>query len=286
MGHYDRKRNSPKGLAIAFAVTLAIMVLEFFGGVVTNSLALLSDSGHMLSDAGSLLLSLLALWAAKKPSSDSKQFGYHRFEVLAALFNGVTLLLIAGSILYEAYKRLLQPQVVQSEIMMAIAFIGLAANLVSAWALLRECDVRNSLNARSAYLHILGDAFSSVGVIVAGFLMMRFSLYLADPAISGLVALVISKGAVGVIGESVHILMEGKPRAIDTGEVKKSLYAIEGVVDVHELKLWTITSGMDSLCCHLVIDPGASNRAVLNAATRLLKERFGVSYVAIQVEGR
>lgn len=284
MGHYDKKRNSPKGLAIALVVTAVIMFLEFFGGLLTNSLALLSDSGHMLSDVSSLFLSLLALWAAKKPTSDSKQFGYHRFEVLAALFNGVTLLAIAISILYEAHQRVAHPQPVQSHIMIAIAFIGLVANLVSAWALMRECDVKSNLNARSAYLHVIGDAISSVGVIIAGLLIMKFSLYLADPVISGLVALMITKGAINVIKESIHILMEGKPRSIDTGKVKSSLYDIEGVVDVHDLRLWTITSGINSLCCHLVIDANTSSQVVLNAATNMVQERFGVSYVTIQVE--
>jgi cobalt-zinc-cadmium efflux system protein len=286
MANHNMKRNSPKGLVIALAVTSVIMLLEFFGGLLTNSLALLSDSGHMLSDVSSLFLSLLALWIARRPISDSKPFGYHRFEVLAALFNGVTLLAIAISILYEAYHRAIHPQPVQSDIMMVIAFVGLVANLVSAWALMKESDVRNNLNARSAYLHVLGDAISSVGVIIAGFLIMKYSWYLADPIISGLVALVITKGAVNVVKEAVHILMEGKPRSIDTGLVKSGLYDIAGVVDVHDLRLWTITSGIDSLCCHLVIARDASSRTVLRDATNMVKERFGVSYVAIQVEMR
>jgi len=284
MGHYDKKQNSPKGLVIALVVTAIIMFMEFFGGLLTNSLALLSDSGHMLSDVSSLLLSLLALWAAKKPTSDSKQYGYHRFEVLAALFNGVTLLAIAISILYEAFQRAINPQPVQGQIMIIIAVIGLVANLTSAWALMKECDVKDNINARSAYLHVIGDTIGSVGVIIAGFLIMKFSLYLADPVISGLVALVITKSAITVIRESVHILMEGKPRSIETSEVKSSLYNIEGVVDVHDLRLWTITSGIHSLCCHLVIDSNASSQVVLSAATQMIQERFGFRYVTIQVE--
>jgi cobalt-zinc-cadmium efflux system protein len=284
MGRHDRRRNGLKGLAVALIVTAVIMFLEFFGGLLTNSLALLSDSGHMLSDVSSLFLSLLALWASNRPTSDTKHFGYHRFEVLAALFNGVTLLIIAGSILYEAYQRVVSPQPVQSGTMMVIAFIGLVANLASAWALMRGSDVRSNLNARSAYLHVIGDAISSVGVIIAGFLIMNFSLYLADPVISGLVALVISRGAVNVIRESVHILMEGRPRSIDTGEVKSSLYNIEGVIDVHDLRLWTITSGVDSFCCHLVIAPHTPAQAVLANATKLIEEKFGFSYISIQVE--
>lgn len=284
MHHHAPKSSGAKGLAIAAAVTALIMFLEFFGGLLTNSLALLSDSGHMLSDVSSLLLSLLALWAARKPTSDSKNFGYHRFEVLAALFNGITLLAIAVSIFYEAYQRFVQPEPVQSHIMIAIAVIGLAANLTSAWALLRECDVRDNLNARSAYLHVLGDAVSSVGVILAGLLIMSFSLYQADPLISGVVALIITRGALNIVKESVHILMEGKPRSIDTGEVRRSLCKIDGVIDVHDLKLWTITSGIHSLCCHLVVGADASSQAVLDAATAMMRERFGFDYITIQVE--
>lgn len=284
MHHLGKRKNSPKGLIIAVIVTAVIMLFEFFGGIMTNSLALLSDSGHMLSDVSSLLFSLLALWVAAKPPSDSKPFGYHRLEVLAALFNGITLLGIAATILYEAYQRILTPQPVQSQVMMVIAVIGLVANLISAWALMKECDVQNNLNARSAYLHVLGDAFSSVGVIVAGFLIWNYSLFIADPIISGVVALIITKGAVSVTRQAVHILMEGKPGILDTGEVKRKLCAIDGVVDIHDFRLWTITSGINSFCCHLVIQRTADSQRVLSVAEDLMKTQYGIEYVAIQIE--
>lgn len=281
---HNHKKNSPKGLGIALVATFIIMILEFGGGLLTNSLALLSDSGHMLSDVSSLLVSLLAFWAARKPPSDSKHFGYHRFEILAALFNGVTLLAIAGYILYEAYERIIQPLPVQSETMILIAVIGLVANLVSAWALMSESDVKTNINARSAYLHVLGDAISSVGVIIAGLLMMYSSFYLADPLISGIVALVISRGALKVIRESLHILMEGKPSSLDTNEVKSSLHKISGVIDVHDLRIWTITSGLHYFSCHLSVDKNNPSHTVLDTAVTLLQSKFGISNVTIQIE--
>lgn len=284
MHHVVKRKNSPKGLLIALLVTAVIMLVEFVGGIMTNSLALLSDSGHMLSDVSSLLFSLLALWAAAKPPSDSKHFGYHRLEVLAALFNGVTLLAIAVSILYEAYQRVVTPQPVQSQYMILIAFIGLVANLISAWALMKECDVKSNLNARSAYLHVIGDAVSSIGVIIAGFLIWQYSLYIADPIISGFVALIITKGAVSVIRQSIHILMEGKPNYIDTGEVKRKLYEIDGVIDIHDFRLWTITSGLDSFSCHLIIQKDADSQRILSAAEEIMKVGFSVAYITIQIE--
>lgn len=281
---HTKQTNNRKGLLIALGVTTVIMFLEFFGGLVTNSLALLSDSGHMLSDVGSLFFSLLAMWAAAKPATDSKQFGYHRFEILAALFNGLTLLTIAILILIEAYERLLTPQPVGSNMMIVIAITGLLANLVSAWALLRQGDVKDNINIRSAYLHIIGDALGSVGAIAAGLLMYFYSWYLADPIISAVVAVMILKGAYGVIMQSLHILMEGKPHGIDTGTVKDSLRDIEGVVDIHDLRIWTITSGLHSCCCHVLVKEAADQQTVLEKAVSVIKTRFGVDYVAIQVE--
>ena len=281
---HNHTKNSPKGLGIALISTTVIMILEFWGGIITNSLALLSDSGHMLSDVSSLFVSLLAFWAAKRPPSDSKPFGYHRFEVLAALFNGVTLLLIAASILYEAYQRTVHPQPVQSETMILIAFIGLLANLVSAWALMKESDVKTNINAHSAYLHVIGDAISSVGVIIAGLLIMHYSLYLADPIISGIVALIISRGAFNVVRESLHILMEGTPTSLNTNDLKTSLFEINGVIDVHHLRLWTITSGIYYLNCHLTIEANEPPQAVLNTTVQMLRDKFELTNITIQIE--
>lgn len=260
------------------------MVLEFFGGLWTNSLALLSDSGHMLSDASSLLLSLLAMIAAAKAATPRKSYGNHRFEILAALFNAVTLFAIAGFIIYEALQRFMETPVVASGSMMAIAAIGLLANLASAWQLTRKGDVKNNINVRSAYLHVLGDALGSVGAIAAGLVMMLTGWYAADPIISVLVALLILKGAWGVLSSSIHVLMEGTPADVDHDEVKRSLVQLQGVLDVHDLHIWTITSGMVAMTCHLLVDDAADSQEVLHQALHLLEEDFGIGHATVQVE--
>ncbi|QMV41463.1 cation diffusion facilitator family transporter [Cohnella cholangitidis] len=283
--HHDAGREGNKrGLAIALVITAAIMILEFAGGLLTNSLALLSDSGHMLSDASSLALSLVAFWFATKPASPNKTYGFYRFEILAALFNGVTLFVIAGFIMWEAFNRFGHPPEVSSLSMILIASVGLIANLMSAWALLRKGDVKNNLNLRSAYLHVLGDALGSVGAIAAGLIMLVFDWYLADPIISVLVSLLILKGAWGVVKHTVHILMEGTPITVNQEQVKSTLTEIQGVLDVHDLHIWTITSGMDSLSCHLLVSDESDNQAILQQAIRLIEERFKIQHTTIQIE--
>ncbi|TYA10231.1 cation transporter [Paenibacillus faecis] len=282
--HDLAREGNKKGLAIALTITFGIMFLEFFGGLVTNSLALLSDSGHMLSDASALLLSLIALWFSSKPSSAKRTFGFHRFEILTALFNGIVLFIIAGVIVWEAVQRFDHPPEVASGSMMLIASVGLLANIGSAIALMRKGDVKNNLNLRSAYIHVIGDALGSVGAIVAGIVMMVFKWYLADPIISILVALLILKSAWGVISHTIHILMEGAPAAIDQTEVKNALLAIEGVEDVHDLHIWTITSGFDSLSGHVLIRDGEDNQIILQKAIHILEEQFHIEHSTIQVE--
>ncbi|MFC0215774.1 cation diffusion facilitator family transporter [Paenibacillus chartarius] len=281
--HFDPNGNKI-GLTIALIITLGVMLLEFFGGLFTNSLALLSDSGHMLNDASSLVLSLVAVWFAAKPASPNKTYGFYRFEILAALFNGITLFVVAGFIIWEAYERFLEPQTVASGSMMLIALIGLLANVLSAVALMRKGDVKNNINLRSAYLHVLGDALGSVGAIVAGLVMMVFGWYVADPIISVLVALLILKGAWGVIKHTLHILMEGTPITVNQAEVKRTLESIDGVKDVHDLHIWTITSGLDSLSCHLLIEDDKDDQQILQQAIRLIADKFKIQHTTIQIE--
>jgi len=283
-GHDHAREGNKKGLTIALIITTGIMFLEFFGGLFTNSLALLSDSGHMLSDASSLGLSLFAIWFAARPPSPNKTYGFYRFEILAALFNGVTLFIIAGFIMWEAYGRFFQPPSVASGSMMAIASVGLLANMLSAWALLRKGDVKGNVNMRSAYLHVIGDALGSVGAIVAGLVMYVFGWYIADPIISVLVALLILRGAWGVIQHTVHILMEGTPITIDQEEVMEALQNIDGVLDVHDLHIWTITSGLDSLSCHLLIEDDRDSQDILQQAIHRIEEKFKITHTTIQVE--
>jgi cobalt-zinc-cadmium efflux system protein len=284
-GHaHSHAPNNKKGLSIALLITSTIMLLEFFGGLFTNSLALLSDSGHMLSDAVSLALSLVALRFALKPASPNKSYGYYRFEILAALFNGITLFIIAGFIIKEAVERLFQPPVVSSGSMILIALVGLLANLLSVWVLVKQSDVKENINVRSAYLHVIGDALGSVGAIIAGLLMLLFDWYAADPIISVLVALLILKGAWGVIRNAVHILMEGTPAAVNLQAVQATLENIEGVVNVHDLHIWTVTSGLDSLTCHLLIEESHDSQHILQTAIRKIEDIYQIKHTTIQIE--
>jgi cobalt-zinc-cadmium efflux system protein len=283
--HFDEVREgNKKGLFIALIITTGIMLLEFFGGLITNSLALLSDSGHMLSDASSLALSLVAFWFATRPASPKKTYGFYRFEILAALFNAVTLFVIAGFIVYEAFQRFFEPPTVASGTMMIIAGIGLLANILSAWSLISKGDVKNNVNLRSAYLHVLGDALGSVGAIIAGLLMLMFEWYIADPIISVVVAILILKSAWGVLTHSIHILMEGTPITIDQKEVKATLEEIEGVIDVHDLHIWTITSGIDSLTCHILIKDDHDSQEILQQSIDKIRDKFKIEHTTIQIE--
>lgn len=282
--HHGDIEGNRKGLIIALIITSTIMILEFFGGLITNSLALLSDSGHMLSDASSLLLSLIAFGFAAKAASPKRTFGFHRFEILAALLNGATLFLVAGIIIVEAFKRFVEPPTVASGSMILIACIGLLANLLSAYFLMKKGDVKNNVNMRSAYLHVIGDALGSVGAIVAGLIMLAFKWYYADPIISVVVALLILRGAWGVLKQTVHILMEGTPSHIDQQKVLDALQQLPHVLEVHDLHIWTITSNLEALSCHLVIEEHADQQAILQQALALIADKFAIEHSTIQIE--
>ena len=278
-----KREGNTSALRWAFGITTLILVAEAVGGWLTNSLALLSDAGHMLSDAASLGLSLLAIHFAQKPASASKSYGYRRLEILAALANGVALFVIAVAISWEAAHRLFAPPPVASLPMMGIAGIGLAANLASAWVLLHQGDVKDNLNLRSAYLHVLGDALGSVGALLAGALMYFYGWYIADPIVSVAVALLILRGAWGVVSQSLHILMEGTPAGSNIEAMIASLETIPGVCNVHDVHVWTVTSGYDVFSCHLVVDKGTNITKVVAAGAELLERQFGIRHTTIQV---
>ena len=278
-----KREGNTSALRWAFGITTVILVAEAVGGWLTNSLALLSDAGHMLSDAASLGLSLLAIHFAKKPASVSKSYGYRRVEILAALANGVALFVIAVAISWEASHRLFDPPPVASLPMMGIAGIGLAANLASAWVLLHQGDVKDNLNLRSAYLHVLGDALGSVGALLAGALMYFYGWYVADPIVSVAVALLILRGAWGVVSQSLHILMEGTPTGSNIEAMIASLETIPGVCNVHDVHVWTVTSGYDVFSCHLVVSKGTNITKVVAAGAELLERQFGIRHTTIQV---
>ncbi len=281
--HQGRTQNK-KALVITLLVTTTIMLVEFFGGLWTNSLALLADSGHMLADATSLALSLVAIHFATRAASPNKTFGFYRFEIMAALVNALTLFVIAGFIVYEAIGRIAEPPTVASGSMIFIATIGLLANMISATILLKKSDVESNLNMRGAYLHVLGDLLGSVGAIIAGILMYFFNWYIADPIISVVVALLILRSAWGVFRSSVHVLMEGTPPTIDFYDVKQTLEQIPGVQVVHDLHIWTLTSGLDMLTGHVVIDEDADEQVILQRAIDEIYEKFKIEHTTIQIE--
>ncbi|MCM3080398.1 cation diffusion facilitator family transporter [Brevibacillus invocatus] len=282
-GHTHGKGANKKALLISLCITTTFLIIEVIGGFLTNSLALLSDAGHMLSDSSALFLSLIAMYFASKPPSPAKTYGFYRFEILAALINGVTLVLISLYIFWEAIERLAAPPEVSSLSMMGIAFVGLLANIAAAFVLMRG-DYKNNLNMRSAFLHVLGDMLGSVGAIAAGFLMWMFGWYIADPIISIVVGVLIMISAWRVTKESVNVLMEGTPSSIDTKKVSETLEMIEGVTHVHDLHIWTVTSGFDSLTVHLEVKDDLPSYPVLQEALQVLRDQFGITHATVQIE--
>ncbi len=281
-GHHTHNANK-KVLLISFSLIFTYMVVEVIGGILTNSLALLSDAGHMLSDAAALGLSLLAFKLSEKATDTSKTFGYKRFEILAAFINGITLLGISLYIFWEAINRFLEPPNVSTN-MIVIAFIGLIVNIVVAWILLKG-DTSENLNLRSAFLHVIGDMLGSFGAIVAGLLILFFDLNIADPIASVIVALLVLISGWRVTKDSFHILMEGTPVEIEIEKVKDALLSIPEVQEVHDLHVWTITSNFPALSCHIVVKNNSDNDSVLNKATTLLKESFHLNHTTLQIEG-
>lgn len=277
-------RANRRALLIAMGVTAGIMLLEAVGGFIANSLALLSDAGHMLTDVLALGLSLVALQFTAKPASSTKTYGFYRMEILAALVNGSSLLLICAFILFEAYKRFKVPEAVDTPSMLIVASIGLGANLAAAFVMVGRS--RESLNLRGAYLHILGDALSSLGVIVGGLIIMFTGWQIVDPIISVLICIVILKGSFRLVRESVHILLEAVPKDLDLVEIQKGLREIRGVKDLHDVHLWTISSGIYAMSAHVLVDDILMSRTgeILQEINRLLRSHYGIEHTTIQFE--
>ena len=281
--HNNFERNR-KALVIAIGITGVIMFVEFVGGYLSNSLALMSDAGHMLTDIMSLALGLFALQLATRPPSSTRTYGLYRMEILAALINGSTLILLSVYILYESYTRFFAPQMVKSKTMLLVAAIGLVANGIAAWVMMRSS--KESLNIRGAYLHILGDALSSVGVIIGGIIIYLFQWYLVDPIISVAISLVILRGAFTLVKESANILLDAVPKNVNLEEVQSSLKMITGVKDLHHVHLWTIGSGIYSLSAHVLVDDilMSDTGHIIQSISRLLKEKYRISHTTIQLE--
>jgi len=271
-------------LAIVLALVTGYMVVEAVAGWLTNSLALLADAGHMLTDAGAIALALFASWLARRPRTARKTYGYHRAEILAALANAVTLVLIVALILWEAYGRLADPPPVMGFEMMLVAMLGLGVNLIGAMLLYSGQAHAHSLNVQGVLWHIVGDALGSVGAVVAGVLMWWRGWYLADPMCSALIAAIILFGAFKLTRASVHVLMEGSPEHIRVDEVQAALEDLPGVRDVHDLHVWTVTNRRESLSVHLTARDYSTSAELLCAARELLQTRFDLEHVTIQIE--
>jgi len=269
-------------LKITFFITLLYTLVEIIGGFLTQSLALLADAGHMLSDAGALGLSLFALWLADRPPTPEKTYGYHRAEILAALANGLTLWLIAGLIFHEAYHRFFSPPEVKGLGMLSIATIGLFVNL--GVALLLRKGANESLNLKGVSLHVLSDALGSMGAIAAALIILLTGWNLADPLISILIGLLILYSSWGLVRESVDILMEATPKEIKLDEVRAALKEIPGVQEVHDLHVWCLTSGQYALSAHAVVKGPSQEQWILNQARRMLNDQFKIGHMTLQLE--
>ncbi|AZB42078.1 cation transporter [Bacillus sp. FJAT-42376] len=282
-GHHHHSSTNKKALKFSFFLIATFMVVEVIGGILTNSLALLSDAGHMLSDAAALGLSFFALKFGEKGASLSKTYGYKRFEILAAFLNGITLIVISLYILWEAIQRIMDPPAVISSGMLIISIIGLIVNIAAAFILMRG-DKDGNLNVRSAFLHVLGDMLGSFGAIVAALLIMFFGWSLADPIASIIVAVLVLISGWRVTKDSFHILMEGTPVNIDVEKVKETLLGIEEVTGVHDLHVWSITSDFPALSCHLCVKPGMDYQRLLETAKTQLHDTFELHHTTIQID--
>jgi cobalt-zinc-cadmium efflux system protein len=279
---HGRAARSRRRLSIVLGLTAVYMLAEAVGGWLTGSLALWADAGHALTDVAALALALIAVWFGSRPATSSKTFGYYRLEILAALINGVALVLISFLIFYEAYKRWSQPPVVRSGLMMLVAGGGLVINLICARLL--HADHKDDLNVRGAWLHIIGDALGSLGAIIAGALMSLYGWYAADPLLSCLIGLLIIWSSWHLIRESTNVLLEGTPAHINLAAVEDAILQTEGVTNVHDLHIWTITSGREALSAHVIYLETVSQAELMKQLRAKLHDRFGVDHLTIQME--
>ena len=281
--HAHQHSHVKTALKPALLITSVFLVAEFIGALYTNSLALLADSGHMLTDVAALSLSLAASWFATRRATPKKTYGFHRVEILAALLNGVILVLIALYIFYEAYGRLTDPPEVRAGWMLLVACVGLLANLISAYLLFGEH--RESLNVRGAMFHIVSDAVGSAGAILASLAILFGGYYIADPIISLVVGILILSSSWVLIRDAVDILLEGTPSHVNIVSLQSDLKCIRGVESVHDLHVWTLTSGVLAMSCHVVIsEQPVSRNLVLAEINELARERFRIDHTTVQIE--
>jgi cobalt-zinc-cadmium efflux system protein len=280
-GHSHGAGSSVGRLRIALIITAVILVAEAVGGYLANSLALLADAGHMLTDVAALALSLFVAWFSQRPETDKRTYGYLRLEILAAFLNGATLLLISVWIIWEAVNRLRTPEPVQSGLMLGVAVLGLVANAISAWVLRPSGE--DNLNVRGAYLHIVGDLLGFVGTIVAALLIREFGWLVADTIASVVVSALILRGAWTLVRDSTDILMESTPSHISAASVRDQLIAIPGIESVHDLHVWTVTSNVIAMSVHAIVREPERQQHVLEHVLDAMR-LFGIQHVTVQLE--
>jgi cobalt-zinc-cadmium efflux system protein len=282
--HAHSESTVTRRLIVSTALTLAFVLAEAAAGLWANSLALLADAGHNFADALALAISWYALWMAQRPANARKTFGYHRVGILAALVNAVSLVVIALAIAWEAGLRLRTPEPTAGGWMIGVAFLAAVLNgAISLW--LRH-DAAHDLNIRAAFIHMLGDFLASIGVVVAGIVVALTGSSLADPLVSLLIAALILWSSWDILIEAVDVLLEAVPKGLDTAEVEQALKGVSGVLDIHDLHVWTIASGIIACSCHILVAEQSikSGQQVLRAVGVMLRERFNVTHPTIQVE--
>ena len=271
-------------LLFIFVFTVSLAVVEFVGGLISGSLALISDAGHMLTDSMAVMLSFLALRWSEKPPTDRRTFGYHRIEIIVALVNGLLLLGVAGYIFYEALQRFFHPQAIQTGILLAVAVIGFAGNLFG--LLILRSESHENLNIRSAFFHILADTLSSVGVVAGGVIISVTGWTVVDSLIGIMIGGMVLRGAVAIVLESGEVLLEATPKDIDMDELRREVKAIFGVRDFHDIHAWTIASGRRALSGHLLTDNISTEESqkIICRVREVLAERFNITHTTLEAE--
>lgn len=283
--HHHHHTDNKKVLFIALVLIAILMSIEVIGGILTNSLALLADATHMLSDFFAIGLALLAFKFGERAASKSKTFGYKRIEILAALANGVILIGISAFVIWHAIERFISPPEVAGVGVLITASIAIVINLLIAGVFLRGGDVKGNLNIQGAFLHVLGDILSTIGVLISGLLMIFFNWMYADPIISLIVSLIILFTGFRISKNAIHILMEGKPASVSLARIEEQLLTLPHVQAVHDLHVWSITSDFPAFSGHLVVDAKTNRDELLRKTANLLQEEFNISHATIQIEG-
>lgn len=275
-------------LKLVLVLTLAYLGVQVIGGILTGSLALIADAGHMFTDAAAIALSLFAINFTRKPPTPERTYGFFRLEILAALANSIILILISGYILYEAYIRIIEPPQIQSVPVIVVAGVGLVVNFVSMkllrHPLSRELTGEENLNMKGAYMEVLSDTLGSVGVIVAGIVMLTTGFYLADALVSIGIAIFILPRTWSLMRKSIHILIQGVPSEISHADIKSAILGINGVTGVFDLHIWTITSGMHTLTAHVIVLDLEKSQSILRQINSILEKKFNINHMTIQIE--